>query len=180
MVKHFTDDEKNKIKREIEHAEMFGSTNDETMLAIEKIIGRPISRPWYFKLRKETINDNEVSTWIKNFARAGFIHHYQQRIKELMYSNQILLKMIEEEYSKPQQNKHLLNTLIRNHREHEALLLAAGFGSPVLLQVKELITNVEHNNGYNITNKEPGEDNKGESGDTNTTNREPNDNRYDA
>jgi hypothetical protein len=36
-------------------------------------------------------------------------------------------------------NKHLISSLARNIRENESLLLAAGLGSPVLLQMKQLI-----------------------------------------
>lgn len=176
MTRQLTPEEREKVKREIEHAEMFGWSNEETMLVIEKMIGRPMSRPNYFILKKETLNDNEVTAWITTFGKVGYIHHFQKRIKEEEYTNQILLKMIEEEIHKHPQNKPLISSLIRNQREHALALAQLGLGSPILRTIKELIdkSNVNDNQRYNITTEELRENS---TEDRNTSSGQPDENR---
>lgn len=127
------------VNKTIEEQRMFGLTEHETLQLIQKRINRPLSRSKYYQLRQKVFNDNEVMTWITTFARVGYLDHYQQRIKELLYLNQELMKLFGDEVDRPNPNKHVVSSLARNIRENESLLLAAGLGSPVLLQMKQLI-----------------------------------------
>lgn len=166
--KRFDSDEQNTIKRTIEEQRMFGMSNKETLQLIEKRIGRSISEEQYIRYKNNILDDNEVRNWYFTFSRIGFLDHYKQRIDEVLYVLEKLMRKFAWETSKPieQQSVHILGSLSRNIRETEALLIALGLGSPILMQVKNLIDKgvsvegidinefTEHNERSNITDTE--------------------------
>lgn len=161
MSKHLSEQQLELIQKTIEEQRMFGLTNDEAMQLVRKRINQDISDRHYYRIKQKVANDNEVNEWITTFARVGYLDHYQQRIKELLYVNQELMKLFSDELSRPNPNKHIISSFARNIRENESLLLAAGLGSPVLLQIKQLIdkggapaNKLLNDRRYNNTNQE--------------------------
>lgn len=172
--KHFTSEEKEKINKIIFQARMVGATHEETRQIIEKQIGRPLSQAQYYRYRREVLDNDEVTGWITQFAKAGYIAHYRDVIDNLILVRQELMKVFIYECSKPDDEKSVgrISTLARNIRENELSLAGLGFGSPVLLKIKELIDKgdvrvtpeqqqqiVDYYKRYNSTDQEPGENN---------------------
>lgn len=164
--KNFTDKQLHDIENMIEQQRMFGYTDHQVVeiLAKEDI---SISERHYKRMKRKIANREEVTKWITIQAKAGFIDNYKQRVEEATYQNQRLLRLFEYETSKPieKQNVAIVSSLARGIRESIALLASLNLGSPVLLQVKELINKGGFtkdeltSSGLNTRDKESREDN---------------------
>jgi hypothetical protein len=159
------------IRKCLEDQRMFGLNNAETLRLVEQRLGRSIGERQLKRYKQQHLNDNEVKTWITTFVKAGFLDNYRQCIEEMIYVKNHLMRRFLYEVSKSseEQSSGMINSLARGIREHELVMNSFNVGSPILLQVKEMIDRglqdeLNNQRSY-ITNKESRKDSR-ESRDT--------------
>lgn len=164
-MKRFTREEIAEIEYMVQQQKMFGYSDAECLDILSKTIKSGVSERHFRRVKRRTENRNEITNWITIEAKAGFLAQYKQRIEELEYVLQKILRLFKYETDKPiqEQNSAKINSLARGIREHEALLSSIRLGAPILLQVKQLIDKGEkihelNYSGFTTGDKESRED----------------------
>ncbi len=133
------DKEKELIQEVIMEQKMFGYTDEESLnICNKRLPSRTISFRTYKTYKYRYAHQNEVTSWITTYSKAGYLDAYRGWIQEKIYLKQTLMKQFEFERQKPveEQNWNKTLRLARGINEIIDSEASLGLGSPILYQMK--------------------------------------------
>ena len=140
--KDYTKSEKQLLISLINDYSLFGATDKEMIKMLSTKIGKKISGTLFYRLKKEDIKKRgEAEQWIDCFVKYQYIEFYRKRMEELELVQKKLLKAFVDETEKTgSQNKSLIYQLAKTIADISKVLAEFGVAPPVLVHVKNVIS----------------------------------------